>query len=180
SPGIATTAAAAAGASTLKLPAGTLGIARGMSVSAAAGFATRTTVLSIDASGLVTLSQEVVPPGLPSGTNITFAPNLGALSAEQCRNVAREIVWSQQPPPPQPPDSIGQMYSNPPNAGLMLKGTAPNQLEADRQQFEASLMSYYALADMAAGRLTGFVYSLSAAIACEQRSLLSTQALLEL
>lgn len=180
SPGVATTAAAVAGSSTLKLLAGTLGIAHGMSVSAAAGIASRTTVLSIEASGLVTLSQEVVPPGVPSGTSITFAPNLGALSAEQCRNVAREIVWSQQLPPPQPPESIGQMYSNPPNAGLMLKGTTPNQLEADRQQFEASLMSYYALADMAADRLTGFVNSLSAAIACEQRSLISTQALLEL
>ncbi len=179
SPAVATTSAAAAGDLTLKIPAATLGIASGMSVSGA-GIAARTTVLSIDASGLVTLSQEVVPPGVPSGTNITFTPNLGALSAEQCRNIAREIVWSQQPPPPQPPDSVGQLYSNPPNAGPMLNGTTPNQLEADRQQFEASLMSYYALADTAADRLIGFVYSLSAAIACEQRSLTATQAMLEL
>jgi hypothetical protein len=180
SPVIATTAAALAGDSTLKIPPGTLGIAPGMSVSGAAGIAAGTTVSSIDASGLVTLSQEVVPPGVPSGTNITFSPNLGALSAEQCRNIAREIVWSQQPPPPQPPESVGQLYSNPPNAGAMLNGTTPNQLEADRQQLEASLLSYYALADAKADRLTGFVHALSAAISCEQRSLTSTQAMLEL
>ena len=181
SPVVVTTSAALAGASTLMFPAGTLGIALGMSVSGI-GIAPRTTVLSIDPSGLVTLGEEVIPPGVPAGTSITFAPNLGALSAEQCRNIANEIVWSQQPPPPLllPPESLGQIYTNPPNTGSMLKSTTPNQLEADRQQFEASLLTYYALADAAADRLTGFVNALSAAIACEQRSLTSTQAMLEL
>jgi hypothetical protein len=111
----------------------------------------------------------------PGGT-----PDLGNLPLDKCRNIAYEIVWSQQPPPPQPPESLVDMYSNEPNHGPMLSGTTPNQHEANRQQFEASLMSYYALADMAAERLTGFVYSLSAAIACEQRSLAATQAMLEL
>jgi hypothetical protein len=175
SPTVATTSATAAGDSTLKIPAGTLGIAPGMSV-AGAGIATQTTVRSVDASGNVTLSDDVTAT-VPSGTNVTFAPNLGALSVEQCRNIAYEIVWTQQPLPPQPPESLGELYSNPPNEGVMLKGTTPNQFEADRQQFEAALMSYYALADAAADRLTGFVYSLSAAIACEQRSLIATQAM---
>ncbi|MFL9966303.1 hypothetical protein PQR02_35990 [Paraburkholderia sediminicola] len=179
SPVVATTSASAGGDTTVKIPATTTGIAAGMSVSGT-GIAAHTTVRSIDAGGLVTLSQEIVPPGVASGTSLTFAPNLGALSIEQCRNIAYEIVWSQQPPPPQPPDSVGQMYSNPPNAGPMLSGTTPNQLEADRQQFEASLLSYYTLADTAADRLTGFVDSLSIAIACEERSLASTQAMLDL
>src|SRR6185503_312841 len=100
----------------------------------------------------------------PGGT-----PSLANLPVDKCRNIAYEIVWTQQPPPPQPPELLGDMYSTPPNDGPMLSGTTPNQHEANRQQFEASLLSYYALADMAADRLTGFVYSLSAAIACEQR-----------
>ena len=111
----------------------------------------------------------------PGGT-----PDLGNLPVDKCRNIAYEIVWTQQPPPPQPPESLVDMYSNEPNHGSMLSGSTPNQHEANRQQFEASLMSYYALADMAADRLTGFVYSLSAAIACEQRSLAATQVMLEL
>lgn len=110
------------------------------------------------------------------------SPNLGAMSAEQCRNIAYEIVWTQRPPPPQPPEPLDDMYSTPPNTGTVLSGSpvTPNQHEGNRQQFEATLMSYYALADMAADRLTGFVYSLSAAIACEQRSLAATRAMLEL
>ena len=62
-------------------------------------------VSKIDATGLVTLSEETSAPHAGPST-VTFAPNLGALSVDQCRNIAYEIVWSQQPPPPTPPNLV--------------------------------------------------------------------------
>ncbi len=175
---VATSAVAATGASTLKFPASTTGISTGMSVSGT-GVPAGTNVLTIDATGRVTLSQELAA-AVPTGTSITFTPNLGALSIEQCRNIAYEIVWSQQPPPPTPPDPVEDLYTNPPNTGRMLSGTTPNQFEADREQFEAELTSYYILADASADRLTAFIYALSAAVTCEQLTLAATQAVVEL
>jgi hypothetical protein len=176
----ATTMLAAAGASSLQFPSTTTGISAGMSVSGT-GIPVGTTVLSMDpATGIVTLSQEVSTV-VPAGTTVTFAPNLAALSVDQCRNIAYEIVWSQQPPPPTPPDLVEELYTDPPNSGTMLKGsssTTPNKFEGERQQFEGQLKSYYTLANAAADRLTSFIFSLSAAIACQQQSLAATQALL--
>ena len=120
-----------------------------------------------------------------SGTAITFTPDLGALSPDQCKNIASEIIWSQQPPPPTPPDPVEDLYTNPPNIGPLLSpgssGGMPsaNLYEGDRQQFEAKLNSYYTVANSTADRLTSFVFSLSAAIACQQQSLTATQALIE-
>jgi hypothetical protein len=111
------------------------------------------------------------------GTSAT--PNLAALTIAQSRNIAYEIIWSQQPPLPTPPDPIEDLYSSSSNPGVLLNGTTPNQPEADRQQFEAQLKSYYAIADSNADRLTNFVYALSAAIACEEQSIAATQAMLE-
>ena len=172
-----TTTTAGAGSLTLPFPAATTGIIAGMSASGA-GIPPGAIVAKIDATGLVTLSEETSAP-MPGGSTVTFAPNLGALSVDQCRNIAYEIVWSQQPPPPTPPN-VEDLYTNPPNTGPMLSGTTPNQFEADRRQFEAQLTSYYALADASADRLTTFVYALSAAVACEQLSLAATEAVLEL
>ncbi len=175
---VATSAVAAPGASTLKFAASTKGISSGMSVSGAgvpAGTECRED--SRHRPGHV---EPGAGSGVPTGTSITFDPNLGALSFEQCRNIAYEIVWSQQPPPPTPPDPAEDLYTNPPNTGPMLTGTTPNQFEADRRQFEAQLTSYYILADASADRLTGFVYALSAAVTCEQLTLAATQAVLEL
>ena len=110
---------------------------------------------------------------------------------DQCRNIAYEIVWSQQQPLPTPPaaptpptpltppELIGPLYTNPPNTGSLLSGSTPNSFEGDRQQFEAQLRSYYALADATADRLTPYVYALSAAVACEQLSFAATQAIIE-
>lgn len=177
----ATSATTGAGSTTLQFPAGTTGISGGMSVSGAAGIPGGTTVVSIDPSGLVTLNQQL-SVAVNGGSAITFAPDLGALSLDQCKNIAYEIVWSQQPPTPTPPDPVEDLYTNPPNTGAVLSGSnspTPNQYEGDRQQFEAQLKSYYTVANATADRLTNFVFSLSAAIACQQQSLAATQALLE-
>jgi hypothetical protein len=179
---VSTSANAAAGSTTLQFAAGTAGISAGMNVSSTATSAipAGTDVVGIDATGLVTLSQQLSAP-VNSGTAITFTPDLGALSLDQCKNIAYEIVWSQQPPPPTPPDPLEDLYTNPPNTGAMLGGnnsSTPNLNEGDRQQFEAQLKSYYTLANATADRLTNFVFSLSAAIACQQQSLAATEALL--
>jgi len=105
-------------------------------------------------------------------------PDMGALTFAQCQNIAYEIVWSQQPPPPTPPEPIENMYTNPPNNGqLMGSGSSPtpNTDEGDRQQFEAKLAGYYALANATALRLTNYVFSFAAAVKCEEMSLAATQ-----
>jgi hypothetical protein len=109
-------------------------------------------------------------------------PNLGTLTIDQCRNLAYEIIWAQQPQLPTPPDAIDQLYTNPPNVGTMLQGSggsSPNQLEGDRQQFEGNLQKYYSTADADADRLTSYLVALSRAVACEQRSVAATQAQLQ-
>ena len=113
----------------------------------------------------------------PSGA----LPDLGALSIPQCRNIAYEIVWSQQAKIPTPPDPIENLYTNPPNSGsLFVSGSSnPNQNEGDRQQFEGTLKGYYSTADTTADRLTNYVYALSAAVACEEMSLAATEVLLQ-
>jgi hypothetical protein len=115
--------------------------------------------------------------GADPGGGFTNA-QLGGMTPQQCQNVAYEILWSQQPPLPSPPDPIENLYTNPPNSGNLIDGTTPNQNESDRRQFEAQLQSYYALADAAAGRLANYVFSLCAAVACEQLSLAATATLL--
>jgi len=109
-------------------------------------------------------------------------PDLGKLSLAQCQNIAYELIWSQQPPLPAPPEPVESMYTNPPNTGQLTSGggsTTPNQDEGNRQQFQASLLGYYAQPNAIADRLTNFVFSLSAAVACEEASLAATQVLLE-
>ena len=69
----------------------------GMTVSGA-GVPPGTTVASIQGN-TITLSQQLTALVGP-GSNLTLAVNLAALSAAQCRNIAYEIVWGQQPPLP--------------------------------------------------------------------------------
>jgi hypothetical protein len=174
-----TNALASAGSSSLQFSAATAGVVRGMTVSGAVGIPAGTTVASIDSTGKVTLSQEL-SQDVASGAVISFTANLAALSIAQCRNIAYEIVWSQQPPLPTPPDPVEELYTqSAQNTGTLMSGTAPNNFEANRQQFEAQLKSYYAMANTAADRLTNFIYALSAAVANEQQSLLATEILLD-
>ena len=100
-------------------------------------------------------------------------PELGTLTPEQCRNIAYEIVWSSQPALPTPPDSLSDMYDDPPNSG-----DPSDTNEQNRRQFEGTLTSYYATPDATADRLAKWVYALAAAFACQQSSQEATQALL--
>jgi receptor-binding and translocation channel-forming TcA subunit of Tc toxin/ABC toxin-like protein len=175
---VTTSAAAAAGSTTLSLTAVT-GISGGMSATGGA-IPAATTVVAVGPGNTVTLSQEATA-AINAGTVITFAPDLATLSVAQCQNIANEIIWAQQPALPAPPDPIEDLYTNPPNSGVMLTGSSnnvPNAFEGDRQQFEGTLQSYYSVANTDAVRLTSSVYALSAAIACERLSIAATRAVL--
>ncbi len=162
------------GATQLTVPAGTTGITPGMTVTGT-GIAAGTVVTGFSGT-TVTLNQE--PSGAVSGA-VNFAFNLAALSVAQCQNIANEILWSQEPALPTPPDPLEELYTTPPNDGsLLASGNSANQDEGDRQQFEAKLKTYYAATNANANQLATFIYALSAAVACEQLSLAATQVLL--
>lgn len=166
-----------AGGNTLTF-AKTGNIAIGMSATGA-GIPAGTVVAGVNRTiNVVTFNQEF--SGAVPGP-VTFTPWLGALTLDQCQNIAYEIVWSQQTPLPDIPsgDSLEGLYTNPPNDGSMMNGSTPNPNEGDREQFEAQLKSYYATADTTANQLTNYVFALSCAVACEQASLAATVALLE-
>ena len=177
---LSTSAAATAGTTALSF-ASVAGVSVGMAATGT-GLAAGTAVAAVDAgSNTVTLNQQLAAAA-PAGSAITFAPNLAALSFDQCQNVAYEIIWSQQPALPTPPDPIEDLYTNPPNSGQLLSAGSSTQshpYEADRQQFEADLQSYYSVADANASRLTNFVYALSAAVACEEMSIAAQQVVLD-
>ena len=169
---------AAGFATQLPFGAAPAGIIVGMTASGA-GITPGSTVVAI-AGGLVTLSEQVAAAGVAAGTVVSFKPNLGALTRNQSRNIAYEMLWSQQGPLPSPPpsDPIENLYTNPPNTGNLTSGSSLNQQESDRQQFEAQLKTYYTSTNANANRLTNYVYALSAAVACEQTSLAATLALI--
>jgi hypothetical protein len=169
---------AAAGATQLPFGAAPAGVVVGMTASGA-GILAGATVVAI-AGGTVTLSEEVLPVGVGVGATVKFTPTLGALTYNQCRNIAYELLWSQQGPLPTPPDPIENLYSNPPNDGALTKSgsTNPNPNESDRQQFEAQLKTYYSGTNANADRLTNYVFALTAAVSCEQMSLAANEALI--
>ncbi len=107
--------------------------------------------------------------------------DLANLTPDQCRNIAYEIAWSPLHPLPGVPKPSG-VNTNTPLEDIYDSadndGSFTNVYEQTRQQFEGSLNSYYSKNNAIALRLTRFVFSLSAAVACERRSRHATAALL--
>lgn len=97
---------------------------------------------------------------------------LSNLSLEQCRNIANEIVSEVPVPLPEPPESLGNMYTDPPNSG-----SSGNSHEHNRQQFQGQLSGYYGPRDAAALQLVNYIYALSAAYWCEIQTQNGTEAL---
>lgn len=102
-------------------------------------------------------------------------PALASLTPEQCKNIAYEIVWGTQTALPAPPESLEDMYTDPPNTG---KTSDSN--EQDLLQFQGALSAYYAPQDANAIQLATYVYSAAAAYACQNMSLTAQQALFAL
>ena len=80
----------------------------------------------------------------------------------RCRHVAYEIAWNRKqfPLPTRPTDQFEGLYTNPDDS---------DDKQA-RQEFEGELVSFYAKHNAEADRLTGYVFAVSAAMICEQRS----------
>jgi hypothetical protein len=98
---------------------------------------------------------------------------LGNLSVNQCANIAKEIIYGPQAPLPTVPESLSDMFTNPPN-----KGGFGDTHEQNRLQFEGQLSGYYGQRDAKATRLTGFIYALAAAEWCELQTQAATSALI--
>ncbi|TFG40394.1 MAG: insecticidal toxin complex protein, partial [Candidatus Aminicenantes bacterium] len=89
--------------------------------------------------------------------------HLSPLTPAQSRHVAAEIAWNRTLyPPPDLPRSLEKMYTKPDGDS--------DEAEMDRKQFDAEHTAYHATHDAEAGRLAGFVFAASAAVACEQLS----------
>ncbi|HEY2295083.1 MAG TPA: neuraminidase-like domain-containing protein, partial [Thermoanaerobaculia bacterium] len=93
--------------------------------------------------------------------------HLAPLSAAQSRQVAAEMIWNRTLyPPPDPPRSLGEMYTHP----RVNPSVNADDAEQDRKKFEVFLNGYQATHEAEALRLAGFVFAASAAVACEQSS----------
>jgi len=90
------------------------------------------------------------------------------LTIKKCRHIAYEIIWDRQAYPlPVPKRSLEEMYTGP--------HSSSSDEERDRRIFEGDLLTYYVKHNNEADRLANFVFSLSAAIWCEEKSKQATQ-----
>jgi hypothetical protein len=130
------------------------------------GLPAGTTFLEVPTDGtpppyaaVLTAMQAVVAqdPGAASPADIT------ALTPAQCRHIAREIVFNRiLEPLPQPSKPLEQLY----------RDTGAD--ETARRQFEADLITYYAVHSTRAEVLAKFVYGVSAALACQATTVAAT------
>ena len=87
--------------------------------------------------------------------------DLTALTPDQCRHIAYEIVWNRNIDPlPVPPGglTVDELYDSSANK------------DKERKQFEADLTTYYTIHNTRADTLAKFVYAMSAAFACNKKS----------
>jgi hypothetical protein len=91
--------------------------------------------------------------------------DLAALTPAQCRHLAREIVFNRYLEPlPQPAKPLEQLY----------RSTGSD--ETARRQFEADLVTYYAVRGTRAEVLAKYIYGVSAALACRANTVAAAQA----
>jgi Tc toxin complex TcA C-terminal TcB-binding domain len=91
------------------------------------------------------------------------------LTPVQCRHIAYEIIWDRMAYPiPLPKRSLEEIYTGP--------QASDSDDERDRRIFEGDLLTYYTKHNTEAERLKTFIFSLSAAIWCEDQSRLATRA----
>ncbi|MDZ7363649.1 MAG: insecticidal toxin complex protein [candidate division KSB1 bacterium] len=91
------------------------------------------------------------------------------LAYDKCRHIAYEIIWDRMAYPlPKPKRPLETIYTGPHGA--------TSDEELDRKIFESDLLTYYVKHNSEAERLANFVFSLSAAIWCEQKSRQTTEA----
>ena len=85
------------------------------------------------------------------------------LTRERCKHIAYELIWDRMAYPlPLPKRSLEELYTGSHDPG--------SDEDRDRRIFEGDLLTYYTKHNNEADRLANFVFSLSAAIWCEQQS----------
>jgi|APLak6261663543_1056040.scaffolds.fasta_scaffold00218_3 hypothetical protein len=90
--------------------------------------------------------------------------DIANLSREKSKHIAYEIIWDRMayPLPVPKGSSLEQMYTGPKKPD--------SDEERDRRIFEGELLTYYTKHNAEADRLANFIYSMSAAIWCEEES----------
>lgn len=84
------------------------------------------------------------------------------LTAAQARHIAHEIIWNRDLVPlPLPPHSLEQVYTTGSGAAS----------DTERQTFESDLITYYTTNDTRAEVLAKYVFAISAALQCEQKTI---------
>ncbi|MCI5223450.1 MAG: hypothetical protein D3924_12450, partial [Candidatus Electrothrix sp. AR4] len=93
------------------------------------------------------------------GSENAATARITELTSREARHIAHEIIWGNAEVT-LPESDLEQIYTDP-----------DDQDESnERKKFEGELLTYYVTKNSEADRLTNFVYSLSAAIWCEQES----------
>jgi len=125
----------------------------------------------------IDVSADGSPPAYPdllAAVNAVLAkdpgssPDLGTLTPAQCLHIARELVSNRAfDPLPHPSKDFGDLYTAAPLGGAN---------DDDRSKFQTSLLAYYATLDAKAARLGQYIFALSAAAACSQRTTVATAA----
>jgi hypothetical protein len=104
----------------------------------------------------------------PGVTGDALETTIAALNIDQCRHIAHEIIWDPDAYPlPVPKSTLWEIYTGP--------QASDSEDERNRRQFEGDLLTYYTTHNAEADRLTNFVFALSAAVWCEQKSREATQ-----
>jgi len=87
--------------------------------------------------------------------------DLRTLTPSQCRHIALEIAWNRHIAPlPSPSPDLETLYTT----------DAPGFDSKAHQLFEAALLKYSAERDAKAQLLAAYIYSMVAALICEQKS----------
>ena len=95
--------------------------------------------------------------------------DISNLSREKSKHIAYEIIWDRMayPLPVPKGSSLEKMYTDPKKPD--------SDEERDRRIFEGELLTYYTKHNAEADRLANFIYSMSAAIWCEEESKKATR-----
>jgi hypothetical protein len=98
---------------------------------------------------------------------------LGSLSVAECRHIAREIAWNRHvdPIPFASKQAFEKMYTVKSGVDLL----APDVDTNAQKEFQGALAQYHAVHDADAEALTKYIFALSAAVACENKSAASAR-----
>ena len=95
--------------------------------------------------------------------------DIANLTREQCRHIAFEITWDPIAYPlPVPNRPLEAIYTGP--------QSADSDDERERRLFESKVLAHYATHNNEAAHLTNFIFAVSAAIWCQQKTQKASQA----